>query len=375
MFTLFIFDFYLSGHRNSYNFLAFSALAMLAFDPNAVYDIGFQFSFLALMGILLFYKPISRLWPFKKIKIIRYGWNLMAVSIAAQIAVAPLSIYYFHQFPFYFWLSSLWAIPWTYVIVMLGMLLLLSGSQVEFLAEIISSMIHFGVELLMDGINWVHSLPYGHVSGIWIEKNVLIITYASILFLVCYVYFKKQWSFNFLLMGVLSIGIIQLVDYNMQIRQSGITVYDVNAATMIDLFDGNKVFALKGKMITSKQEAYVAQGNRQRRGTKFIKAVAQDSIISENNFYAREGIVILGHKVIYIPGVEMTSFNGKIDYLVITQNCHIAFEKILDKFSPQKVIIDNSLPKYLAKSIIEKVKMHKIDVHDVQLSGAIEITW
>lgn len=90
------------------NALAFAALAILIWDPDGLWDISFQLSFISVLFIGLILKHWSEwtggsdkghgepsLW--KKI-----GSSLLLylmISAGAMIGTAPLVIYYFHQFP------------------------------------------------------------------------------------------------------------------------------------------------------------------------------------------------------------------------------------------------------------------------------------
>ncbi len=65
----------------------------LLFDPFAIYDIGFQFSYLATFGIIVWMSPIKE----KLSKLPDYLADLLSVTIAVQIILLPLIVYYFHS--------------------------------------------------------------------------------------------------------------------------------------------------------------------------------------------------------------------------------------------------------------------------------------
>ena len=97
--------------KNSiYNSLAISAFVLLCYDPFMLWDVGFQLSYLAVLGIVIFQKYIYN-WLYFKNKIFNLGWKLASVSLAAQLLTLPICIYYFHQFPLLFLLSNMIAIP------------------------------------------------------------------------------------------------------------------------------------------------------------------------------------------------------------------------------------------------------------------------
>ena len=88
-------------------------LLQLAFHPGALRMIGFQLSYLAVFGIALLYPPLKRLYPEGRPSPMRYLWNGAALSIACQCFTAPLVWLRFHQFPRYFLLTNLLALPLT----------------------------------------------------------------------------------------------------------------------------------------------------------------------------------------------------------------------------------------------------------------------
>ena len=84
--------------RMSVNTLAFVAIVLLIINPMAIYDLGFQLSFLAVLGILLIHPLINNLIAAnvqQKHRWLSSAWGLVTVSIAAQIATAPLVMYQF----------------------------------------------------------------------------------------------------------------------------------------------------------------------------------------------------------------------------------------------------------------------------------------
>ena len=121
---------------NIFNTLAASAFIMLLFDPRLLFNVGFQLSYSAVIGIVALYPKLSpmvtsRFWLVNKV------WDLTAVSIAAQIATFPLTLLYFHQIPIYSVLSNLVIIPAAFAIIALGGVYLLI-SWIDPLALVIS---------------------------------------------------------------------------------------------------------------------------------------------------------------------------------------------------------------------------------------------
>ena len=112
-------------NRSSLNALAFTAIIMLVADPMILFNISFQLSFVAVAFILLYQGRIYSLIPSSSHPIIKWCWSFLSVSLAAQLGVAPLTAYYFHQVPSYFLLSSLVVMVFTPLIIYLSLLFFL----------------------------------------------------------------------------------------------------------------------------------------------------------------------------------------------------------------------------------------------------------
>ncbi|WGQ11433.1 ComEC/Rec2 family competence protein [Pedobacter gandavensis] len=157
-----------SRPANKYNILSFAAFAMLLYDPFLIWDVGFQLSFLAVFGLLYLQPKLQDCWTIQN-KWARKLWGIISMSLAAQLFTFPLSIYYFHQFPFLFLLGNLFILIPVTLIMYLGILLLIPG--LDFLAPVLSWLIQFN----NTGLKFIAAIPYSVLSGIWINKVELLL--------------------------------------------------------------------------------------------------------------------------------------------------------------------------------------------------------
>ncbi len=82
----------LLGRRSlAFYALCFSALTMLLINPEFVWDISFQLTFAATLGVLLFTKRLEA----KLTKLPKWFSETLATTLAAQVFVVPLIFYYF----------------------------------------------------------------------------------------------------------------------------------------------------------------------------------------------------------------------------------------------------------------------------------------
>ena len=164
------------------NSLSLAAFVILVMNPLSLYDIGFQMSFMAVLGIALFLPMLcrQRLFMARWKKWLYKLWGMIAVSLAAQLGTAPLVAYYFGRFSCYFILTNLVVIPFA-VVVLYGTIAVVvtffSPTVSTFLAGILIGIVQEMNKIL----HWIASLPGASVDGISWSKTQVIAIYASLL--------------------------------------------------------------------------------------------------------------------------------------------------------------------------------------------------
>ncbi len=124
MFSFVAYALYLNRPTNHFNILALSFFfILLLINPLLLFQVGFQLSYAAVFAIIWIYPLLQKLW-IPKNWVLKRGWELLAVSVAAQLGVLPLGLYYFHQFPGLFFLSSLLILPFLALILGIGIVVI-----------------------------------------------------------------------------------------------------------------------------------------------------------------------------------------------------------------------------------------------------------
>ena len=113
------------GHRDkmSVNTLAFAAIVLLMLNPLSLFDVGFQMSFMAVLSIVVWVPLLMDVFSADYLqthRIVRWLWAMVAVSVAAQMGVAPLIAYYFGRFSPWFLLTNFVAVPTATLILWLA---------------------------------------------------------------------------------------------------------------------------------------------------------------------------------------------------------------------------------------------------------------
>lgn len=162
------------------NSLCGAALAILLFSPKELYAPGFQMSFLAVAGILMFAPKLTA----AKIRnpLLRALNSWCAVSVAAVVATGGISAWLFHRIPAAFLLSNLPAALLLPLLMTGGIaltLLTLAGIRVPWLAA--------SLDWLCEAINgiadMVSTLWWNNIESIWFPGWTLVFYYGGLLLL------------------------------------------------------------------------------------------------------------------------------------------------------------------------------------------------
>lgn len=236
MFSLIVIGENLKRKTNIYNTLAFSAFVLMLFDPAIIYKVGFQLSYAAVISIVFFQPKIAALLKFEN-KIAKWSWELFAVSLAAQIGTFPLSIYYFHQFPSYFWLSNFVAIPAATLLLYLAFFFFIT-LPIPYFASISALLIKWIVIAFNQSIIFIEKLPGAVVNQIWIDNitvNMLILLILTIAWTLASKSNRGVVSTLMVLLAFLSYSTLK----RMQIfQQSAIVFYNTYSDPLISIIDG-----------------------------------------------------------------------------------------------------------------------------------------
>lgn len=188
MFTVPIIAKILNRDNISFNCLLFTAFCMLIYDYSYLFNIGFQLSFLAVAGILLFQERIFNIFPLQN-KILIWLWSMTSVSIAAQITTLPLTIYYFHNIPVLSLISNLFIIPLSTLLIYSSSIFLSLSyfPNNHFIILITNKLSH----ALTSVIKYVSDISFAVVEHINISIFQVILLYLIILIIKYFLDSKK----------------------------------------------------------------------------------------------------------------------------------------------------------------------------------------
>ncbi len=237
---------------NMVNLLAVSAFVLLLFKPYLLMQVGFQLSYIAVLGIIFIYPQIRQLWvPTRQVYI--FFWDIISISIAAQIATFPLSILYFHRFPPYFLISNLLVIPAATIIVGVG-IAFFTFSYFSLITQWLGWLLGSIIGIVNYVLNFIYKLPWSNWDAIYLDVPQTWVLYLLIVFLYLFVVYKeKHWArWASLFMVLFSVLVGNRCIHNNQLAK--IVVYKVSKHYAIDLIQSGELVSLIDSVLMNKPD-------------------------------------------------------------------------------------------------------------------------
>lgn len=237
-----------------YHSLTLSAFVLLIYDPRLLFQVGFQLSYMAVFSIVLIQPMLAGLWPWRN-KIKDFFWSIFTVTVAAQIGVAGISLFYFHQFPGLFILGNMLLLPVLPFIIgaaLLLIVLLLIGFPTEWLTNGLNIVLEF----IIDIVGKISSWDWFIIKDVYFSLGETILLYVFLFSLVLFFrpylrrsrrerfYLKKpNWMFHVALTSVV-LFIAVLIFEKYQSRGDQFLVLHQSAGSAVSLSSGNHAVLL-----------------------------------------------------------------------------------------------------------------------------------
>lgn len=329
---------------NTLNILAVSAFALLIYNPLFIVDVGFQLSYLAVFGLIVFQPVVYNLLQFKN-KWADKLWTLCSVSIAAQVITFPLSAFYFHQFPVYFLISNLViAIP-TAIIIYSGILYLLLP-QIPYLSKAIAFVLEHTILLMNRFLVWIENLPFASVSKIWLTTAEYLLLYVIVIGLFYFLYNQRITMLKISLLCALLLSISFSVKRIRSMRGHEIAWLNVNKHKAIIFKHGNEAMVFTDLENTNKAWRYSVQPYLDSSRINNVRVLGLNQNVKSDWFIKKEGLVQFFNKRVlflydHLAGDGLTP-KLKMDYMYVTDNPRVNLNALSKSFDCQLLVIDGS---------------------------------
>lgn len=370
MIILYLFGKSMGWNTQVWNLLGFAAFVMLWINPYVWQNIGFQLSFLAMAGILLFAKPIIRSISLKN-KILHLTWEIVALSIAAQVFIIPVLLRQFHQFPLTFIISSIVAIPAAYI-VMFGALLntVLSFIGIDFLWPALDWIGRLFIRVMQWMSGWNPLMHYSLPS-----MGSMLLMMMAILFSIGIVF---SWSFGKKMAwacGMLTLVSLGCHRYN-QWNTRDVVIYHSVKGLMLDINDHGFCYSIADCNISPANIEFMARGYRCQRDIINVYPVCRNDFFENNIIHFEKSVLRISNHFFQIWNDmdPLYCLDQEADYMII-ESCD-SIERVKEYFIQNKnvkVILPAHLNRKLRKVIGDYLLENGMSFHDIDKEGYFKI--
>lgn len=341
MFSFFALARLVNRPTNSINVLFISFFFLLIFKPNWLFHVGFQLSYLAVFFILWLQPKLSMLYR-PRFKIDKLFWDIITVSFAAQLGVAPLSIYYFNQFPGLFFITNLVVLPFLTILLGYGILVVvLTGLSV--LPDSLAIGYNYLIKFLNQFISWIAereafiikdlSLSFLKMIGVYILITSLIIWWNERI---------KKNGIRILLSIFIILGIASFEKFS---TKESLVVFHKSRKTIIGMVTKDSLSIFHNDTV-SIQNQYPIKGFRiaKRKKNKFINSIPSIFKFQNNTYILIDSL-----------GVYPKNKNATV---ILHNSPQLNLERLIDSIQPKLIIADgNNYKSYVERWKNTSLKM------------------
>ncbi|MFI5172326.1 MAG: ComEC/Rec2 family competence protein [Chitinophagales bacterium] len=350
MFTFLAFGRLYERRIDSFNIMFVSMFPLLLDDPYQITQVGFQLSYLAVGGIVFFQPWIYKLWKPANI-ILKYFWSLSSVSIAAQLGTSPIGIFYFHQFPNYFLLSNMIAIPVSFLILILGVAFFIFGF-LPWVGGGIGFLLEWSLRIMNYSVIRIDKLPFAVTNNLFLSAPETILMYIAIIFFGAFMVIKERKYFLYLLTSLLLVTTLSIKRKIENSNRNEIVFYSLKKNTAILINENNHGYILTDddSLLVSDEYKFHIKNNLLKKGIRdphIIDYTSQSTFMpSDSSFYFHYPFLsYLGKDIIFLDkttGNDSVTHPELIDYALIIHNPYLKIDTAHLLFSNAIYLIDNS---------------------------------
>ncbi|MGN0186322.1 MAG: ComEC/Rec2 family competence protein [Paludibacteraceae bacterium] len=345
----------------TYNTIFLSAFVLLLYRPTLLFDVGFQLSYSAVLAIIYFQPRIVGLL-YVKHRVLRWAWELTAVSLAAQIGTAPLSVYYFHQFPNYFLLSNFVVIP-AATLILYTAILLFAVAWIPYVCTAVAWLLNVILKSMYFLITCIESLPHA-LSLVWIDAWQVLLLYIAIIACGFCCYRLSFKSLATMLTAILAIVGLQLWHNYTALTTNELIVFNHSKTVTINKITRNENLVLTNDSTIAQ---HTAADHWQRLSAPAPHFVC-DTTLSGNAFTLNNKRCLLLNRN-YFRHLT-TDQQLTVDYLIVNRTVYPS-EELLQHIHPNTLITTGDVYARNNAKFRELSVTHGINFYAVKENGAL----
>ena len=246
--------------RSRYNDIAASAVLILLANPLALFHSGFLLSYSAVLAIVRFYPSMI---IYVKSRFLRHVWDIIAVSLCAQLGTLPWTIYYFHRVSNYFVLTNLGVLPLVEYLLIPSFFVFLVLAPLPWIGPFVGTVLERETWALNEYVGWIQALP-GSSSEVYLNAWL---TALLIGIVVCFMLRSRhRWWVAGVLTLLFVVGLC--IDYRSACRETDTRTYQRGKEVVIMAREG------RSAMLLSNDSAYAFRATHDYRLARHVKSSA-----------------------------------------------------------------------------------------------------
>ena len=351
---------WLSNRPSSIKYsLILSFFFLLLIHPFYLFDVGFQLSYVAVFSIVLIQPLLAKLWK-PKIKSVYYFWQLVTVSFAAQIGILPLSLYYFHQFPGLFFVSSLVIIPFLGIIIGLG-LLVITLSLFQILPSFLADIFAFILEKMNFFVDMIAQQKVFIFKDIYFSFLFMTGFYLLLITVIHFVLKKSIKRFRYVLFAVIFLQISFIYEKGKSYSTNEFMVFHQVKNSLVGIKNQNKI------MIYHHLDTIDLKNNRVIK-TYLLNQFTHPKIKDR----PLQNIYKFNHKLVFV--VDSLGVYSETDFIpntvILTQSPKINLNRLIQVLHPKLIIADGSNYKSYTIRWENTCKKKQVNFYNTAKKGA-----
>jgi competence protein ComEC len=252
VFTLLLLGNLFRKRTGSINLLLASAFFLLVIHPSIIKDIGFQLSYAAVLSILI-YEPLISKWVFTNNKALTYLWNMVSITLAAQILTTPIVLFHFKQFPLLFLITNMVAVPLSSIVLLMAIALCLASCLLLPTANLAMA-IHFCLFMMNTYIEKIASIHFNTIQTST-SLSISVCLYALIITLTVAALYRNSISILAVLLSLNALFSIYAIEQYQLLKMKQLLFLNFKGETCIIHQHGkNAVVLASSSFLNNRQQ-------------------------------------------------------------------------------------------------------------------------
>ena len=396
MFSIFLIAETFNKNKDGYNTTALSAFVLLLYNPNFLFSVGFQLSYLAVFGMIHFQPKLNPILVIDKKKnwfhwLADRTWKVTTVAIAAQIATFPITIYYFHQFPNFFILANPLVILLSSIVLICGLGYVILASiflyfDFTLITHLLGQCLKYTILWLNETVLFFERLPYSITKFLWISTYEMWLMY-SLIFGFIALWKTRRFVWVWINCGIVGNLIILSILGNLQRKDQNLfTILSTPKHTAIILVEGKNALLLsdQGFLNSRKDVGFRINNYWSSLGVRdTLKVNLLEKYNSINNMVkvqSRDSIAVITWKEKTFLWIgknlkhkDLQAKNASFDYLILANKSVKDLNQIIGKMQFKNLIIDGSYTRFYADKLSTQAEELGLKYYDLSKVGALKI--